>query len=207
MDGQPISKDKPEVWRKDLLFASSMLLMCCMFIFGLIAIPLGLSDQNQKVISANATLTAFAAATQQINATATAVARLTEQNQYEYIERFDGPSGYWFVGLYEKQYGDARISIKDGVYIWDVADPKDFTQSTDFSKKDKIKDFDIFIDTKFVASSATGAVCSGFFFRRRPSWDDGSYMFTICNDSHFEVHYYDKSKWQPITLSDYEDMI
>jgi hypothetical protein len=32
-------------------------------------------------------------------------------------------------------------------------------------------------------------------------------MFTICNDSHFELHYYDENKWQPITLSDYEDII
>jgi hypothetical protein len=207
MDRQLTTQDKSEAWRGDFLFAAIMLVICCVFTTGLISIPLWLSKQNQKIISANATSTAFAVATQQINATATAMARFKEQNQYEYIERFDQPSGYWFVGLYEKQYADARISIKDGVYIWDVANSKDSTQSTDFSKKDKIKDFDVFMDTKFVENSAIDPVCSGFFFRRQPTWDDGAYIFTICNDSHFEVHYHHKNKWQPINLSDHEGVI
>lgn len=207
MDRQPAAQDKSESWRRDCLFAGVMLVICCMFITGLISIPLWLSNQNQKIISANATSTAFAVATQQQHATATAVARLAEQDGYEYVERFDRPSGYWFVGLYEP-FGEAQISINDGIYLWDVIDSENSTFSVEFSKKNKIKDFDIYMDSKFVKGSTRNAVCSGFFFRK-PSinWSNGVYVFTICNDAHFRVDYYEKDQWQTITFSEYENAI
>jgi hypothetical protein len=207
MTQQPTMENKKAFFKNDRKLVCSMLIFYGLCILGLIVATFWGLDRRQRTISANATWTAFALATQQANVTATAVARLTEQDQYEYIERFDRYSGYWFVGLYEKQYGDARISIKDGVYIWDIADPKDSALSTEFYKKDKIKDFDVYMDTKFVESSAIGSTCSGFFFRRQSTWDDGTYIFTICNDSHFEVQYYEANKWRPINFSEYESTI
>lgn len=207
MTQRPASENTKGFLKNDRKLVCGMLVFYGLCILGLITTTFWGLDRRQRAISANATSTAFAVATQQANVTATAKAHLAEHDQYEYIERFDRSSGYWFVGMYEKQYGDARISIKDGVYIWDIADPKSFTQATDFYKKSKVKNFDVYMDTKVVESSAIGAVCSGFFFRRQSTWDDGSYMFTICNDSHFEVQYYEESKWLPINLSEYERTI
>jgi hypothetical protein len=207
MEQQSTAKDKSEVWRRDCLLASSMFLICCMFLFGLIAVPIWFSNQSQQIISANATSTAYVIATQQTYGTATAVARLTEQDGYEYVERFNRPSGYWFVGLYEP-FGEAQISINDGVYLWDVIDSENSTLSAEFYKKNKIKDFDLYMDSKIVKSSTRNAVCSGFFFRK-PSinWSNGVYVFTICNDAHFRVDYYDKDQWQTITFSEHENAI
>ena len=201
------TENKKGIFQNDRRLVCSMLVFYGMCIVGAIAITiLGLNRRNQT-ISAHATSTAAIMATEQAKVTATAVARAAAQDNYEYIERFDKVSGRWFVGKYESQYGDVQISIKDGVYIWDVADPKNFTQATDFYKGNKLKDFDIYMDLKFVESSETGAVCSGLFFRRPSDWEYGTYVFNVCNDSRFKVLYYEGDSWQTITSSGYESSI
>ena len=88
--------------------------------------------------------------------------------------------------------------------MWDIADPKGFTQGTEFYKGNNIKDFDVYMDIKFVEATSTGTICSGLTFRKSPKgWDSGAYVFSICNDSHFEVHYYGENGWQAITNSEY----
>ncbi len=207
MDQEIPVEEKNSFFRNDRKLVCSMFVIYGLCILGLITATVWGLDRRSRQIAANATAIAGTVATQQAKITATAVARLAEQDQYEYIERFDKVSGYWFVGSYEKRYSDAKISIKDGVYIWDIADSKHSALSTDFYKKDGIKDFDVYMDTKFVKNSETGAVCGGFYFRRQPTWEEGTYAFTICNDSHFEVQYYDETKWHPINFSDYVSVI
>ncbi len=207
---QQTTENKKGFFRNDRRLVCSMLVVYGLCILGLIATTFWWLDHRQRTISANATSTAGALATEEAKVTATAVARLAEQDQYEYVERFDKPSGYWYVGMYDenKKFGDTQLSIKDGVYIWAVADTKGFTQSIDFSKEDKVKDFDVYVDSKVVQGPKESTVCSGLFFRRRTSdWNDGAYTFSICNNAHFEVHYYGDNKWQTITYSEYERAI
>jgi len=207
MEIQP-TEQKKSFLQNDRLLVCSMLAIYGICFLGVVGTVFwGLNRRNQT-ISTNATATAAIIATEQAKVTATAVARTAEQEKYEYIERFDRITGDWFVGMYERKYGNARITIRDGVYIWNIIDSKSYTQATDFYKDSQIKDFDIYVDSKFVGDSKLGAVCSGFFFRKTDiQWEDGAYIFTICNDSRFEVQYYGKDGWHPITVSGYISVI
>jgi hypothetical protein len=202
------TENKKSFLQNDRRLVCSMLVFYGVCIVGVIALTFwGLARRNQT-ISTNATSTAAVVATQRASTTSTAIARVAKQNSYEYIERFDKVSGRWFVGQYDRRYADAHISIKDGFYMWDVADPKSFTQATDFYKGNKLKDFDIYMDLKFIESSKAGAACSGFFFRRPyAGWEFGAYTFIICDNSHFKVLHYDRNGWQTITYSEYETAI
>lgn len=202
MEVQP-TEQKKSFLKNDRLLLCGMLAIYGVCIVGCIgALFFGLNRRNQE-IAARATSTAAVKATEQAKMTATAAARTTEQEKYEYIERFDRITGDWFVGVYDRQYGVARMVIRDGVYIWTIKDSKGFTQAAEFYKDNKIKDFDIYLDTKFVGDSKAGIACSGFFFRKAPiSWEDGAYIFNICNDTHFEIQYYSEKGWQPITISE-----
>ncbi len=193
--------------KKDLRFAGGMLgiyLACCILSIGGTFL---LIKEDRKVSSANATATTKAVAAQQANATATATFRTTEHDNYEFIERFDSVSTLWYVGAYDRRFAIANTAIQDGFYIWDIEDPMGNTQGTDFTLDYKIKDFDVYIDSKFVESPGSGAVCGGLSFRR-PSedWAFGGYMFMICDDSRYNVSYYDKDGWRAITQN-YDDSI
>src|SRR6266516_7436954 len=128
---QPTTENKQSFFRNDRRLVCSMLVVYGLCILGAIVATFWGLDQHNKKLLADATSTAFAIATERAKVTATAAARLAEQDQYEYVERFDTPSGYWYVGMYDenKKFGDTQLSIKDGVYIWAVADTKGFTQS------------------------------------------------------------------------------
>ncbi len=138
MDEQPITNARKSFLQNDRMLVCSMLIFYGLCFFGAIAAVFWGLNRREQTISANATSTAGVIATQQANATGTAVARLAEQDKYEYIERFDKITSDWYVGSYEKKYGDLRLIIKNGVYIWDVTDTKGFTQSTPFYKGNKI---------------------------------------------------------------------
>jgi len=208
VETQSTAGEKKSFFQNDRLLVYSMLAFYGLCILSCIAVIFGGLVRTNKKMAANATSTASINATEQAMGTATALARAADQDTYEFIERFDQVSGRWFVGYYEKYISDARIAIKDGVYIWDVAKSKDYTLSTDFYKGNKLKDFDVYVDMKFVESSKLGAVCSGFFFRK-PSqdWIDGAYIFTVCNDSHYEIQFYNENGWKTITYSEYMNMV
>lgn len=208
METQLPTEQRKSFLQNDRLLVCGMLTIYGVCILGAIgAVFWGLNYRNQ-VVSANETATASILATQQAEVTATAVARAVSQDQYEYIERFDRISGDWFVGSYPKKYSDAQMTIKDGVYIWDIRDSKGFTQATDFYKGDKLKDFDIYMDIKFIKDDIKGAACAGFFFRRTDAdWNNGAYTFTICDDSRFEIYYFEENRWQNITFVEYENSI
>jgi len=204
MENNNMTENKKGFLQNDRRLVCSMFVFYGICILGLIAAAFWGLDRNRQATSANATATASNNATQQANATSTAIAHATELAQYEFIEHFDKVSGRWYVGQYERQYGDILIAIRDGVYVWDIADPKGFTQGTEFYKGNNIKDFDVYMDIKFVEATSTGTICSGLTFRKSPKgWDSGAYVFSICNDSHFEVHYYGENGWQAITNSEY----
>jgi hypothetical protein len=182
--------------------------LSCVCIFGLMAVQLwGLNDLKTTIL-ANATSTAFAVATQQKDVYATAIIHATEQAHYEFIERFDQVSARWYVGPHNTQYGDASYSIKDGVYIWNVHKSGDFSFWRDFYKGNKIKDFDVYLDARFVESESQGFVCAGLAFRKvEGEWNNGAFVFSICNDSHFLIQYYDRDGWRDVTNSNFIDFI
>ena len=208
MENKDILEDKKRIFQNDFVPLVVFLAMSCICLFGLIAVTFwGLND-FKKTILANATSTAFSVATQQINVTSTAVVRATEQAHYEFIEQFDEVSARWYVGPHDRQYGDALYSIKDGIYIWDVRKSSEFSFSTDFYKGNKIKDFDVYVDIRFVESDSQGLVCAGLAFRKLDDdWSKGAFVFSICNDSHFKIQYYDREGWKSVTNSDFINFI
>jgi hypothetical protein len=165
------------------------------------------ANANATATGAALASTSAAIASQESNATATAVARTEEQNQYEFVERFDEVSGRWYVGLYRNR-GDMTYSIKNGVYAWDVSAAKGYSFSSGFYKGNDIKDFDVFMDIQFVDSESREFLCSGLAFRKSEAdWEGGAYVFNICKDSRFNVEYYDKNGWKPIVNSGYSSII
>jgi 3-keto-disaccharide hydrolase len=208
MTQQLTSQNQKSFLKNDSKLVCSMLVFYSLCILGLIAATFWGLNGRRLALSANATSTAFAVATQQANATITAAAKLAEQDQYEYVERFDKITSRWFVGQYDREYGEASIEIKEGVYVWNIKTPKDYTYGTDFYRGSGIKDFDVYIDAKVVDHSTQGVVCNGFVFRKSSlGWEDGAYVFSVCNDSHYEIYYYQTGKWDIISVSEYNDLI
>ena len=208
MTQQPPTENQKSFFKNDRKLVCSMLVIYSLCIFAAIAATFWGLDRRRLTLAANATATADAVSTQQANVTATAAAILAEQDRYEYIERFDKTSRRWFVGPYDREYGEATAAIKDGVYVWNIVTPKDYTYGTDFYRGSGIKDFDVYMDAKFVDASAPGTACSGFVFRKSSlGWDDGAYVFFICNDSHYEIYYYQNEKWETILVSEYQAVI
>lgn len=208
MENEAASDDKKGNLQTYLVPIFGLLAVSCICIFTLVAISLwGLNDLKTTILT-NATSTAFAVATQQGKVSATAISHATEQADYEFIEQFDEVSARWYVGPYNRQYGDVYYSIEDGVYKWDIRKASDFTFSTDFYKGNKIKDFDVYLDTRFVESESLGAVCAGLAFRKPGAdWKEGAFLFALCNDSHFRVLYYDRDGWRAVTNSDFMSFI
>lgn len=203
MNVSPQTENRKNVLRNDRLLACSMLAVYGVCLLGLIAATLWGTDRRNKTLIAHATSTAFAAATQQANVTATAVALLSEQDHYEFVERFDEDTTRWFTGKELKEYGDVNAAIRGGVYIWKIVDPQGYIQGRDvqFYKAINSSNFDVYIDLKFIENPGPKTVCSGLVFRKSPKgWDDGAYVFSICDDSHYEV-YYVADAWDSIESS------
>lgn len=208
MQTQPVEQRKSFL-QNDRLLVCGMLVIYGVCILGAIGAGFfGLRWGSQK-ISSNATATAAVIATKQVQATETAVARLVEQDKYEYIERFDRISGDWFVGKDKSSYGDVDVSIQDGVYIWKINDPKGYIQGEDFYRKTtSLKDYDIYVDLKFVETPRTEDTCAGLTFRKSiAGWDGGAYVFFICDDGYYEVEYFESDTWESIQPQKYSDAI
>lgn len=194
--------------RKDLRILVIMLAIyaiCCMIFLSGSFIWI---REDRKAVSANATATDAIAATQRANATATSIAHNIELDQYDYIERFEDVPKRWFVGNIDDEDETYTVTVADGVYKWDIIDSNDYLQGTDFYQGFSIRDFDAYVDIKFQEGVRQGAVCSGLTFRESSyGWEDGIFIFSICNDAHFEVYYYDLNGWQEVTYSSRNDLI
>jgi hypothetical protein len=206
MENNNVTENKKGFLQNDRRLVCSMFVFYGICIVGLIAAAFWGLDRSRQAASANKTATAVINATQQVDATFTAVARTTEQAQYEFIERFQARSNLWAVGPRNNEYWKGELMIKNGSYIWNVEEvKKPFIWLGDFHRGANMKDFDLYVDTKF-KDGLLGNVCSGLVFRKALNgWDAGAYTFSICNDSHFRIFYYDKDQWDPIadwTLSD-----
>jgi len=190
------------------------LLVCSMFVFygvcilGLIGTTFWWLNQRNQTISANATATAAAMTTQQAAITSTAIARATEHAQYKFIDRFDSNSSRWTIGSQNSDYWEGSTRIKDGVYTWEVDKvKKTFVHWEDFYHGFPIKDFDVYLDVKFV-EGPLGDVCGGLVFRKSPKgWDNGAFIFTICNDSTFKVEYHGENGWEYVSNWEDNDII
>jgi hypothetical protein len=195
--------------QNDRLLVCSMLVFYGVCIIGLIGAAFWWLNERSQILSASATSTAVAVGTQHANATVTAIAHATEQAQFEFIDRFDDNSRHWYVGEYKNNgYWDGSMEIKEGVYAWSVEKVKNtFVQRIDFSHTSPIKDFDVYLDTKFVEGTF-GDVCGGLVFRRSfKGWDNGAYIFMICNNSTFEIQFHGDQGWENILNGKYSDMI
>jgi hypothetical protein len=207
MEIEPSVENKPiPSSNKFFIICSILAIYSICMVVACAGIAWGLENESQAM-SANATSTAFAIATQQKNVANTTNAHATAQSQFEFIEPFDEISGRWYVGPV-KQYGDVEYSIKNGVYIWDVHKAGDRPFSADFYKDYNIKDFDTYVDIKFIKSQSKAFVCAGLAYRKDLNdWQIGTFLFTICNDAHFRVHYLSETGWKTITNSDVTNTI
>ena len=103
MTQQPTTENQKSFFKNDRKLVCSMLVLYSLCIVGLIAATFWGLNRRRLTLSTNATSTAFAIATERAIVTGTAAAKLAEQDQYEYVERFDETSRRWFVGPYDRQ--------------------------------------------------------------------------------------------------------
>jgi len=194
--------ENKKIIRKDTWFVCSMLVIyaiCFILVIGGSYIWIR-DDRNATY--AHATATEGAIATQQANATATAVAHSTEQAQFEIIDRFDNNSGRWYTGNASGDYGDFSAYIINGLYTWSITNVKGYTQGDDFHKGNNFKNFDTYLDIKFDDKMEAGTTCSGLVFRKSSlGWEDGAYVYSICNDAHYGIFYYQTGDWETINVS------
>jgi 3-keto-disaccharide hydrolase len=202
---QPTTKNQRGFWGNDRNLVCSMFIFYGLCILGAIIATIWGLDRHSRTISANATSTAFAMATEQAHVTATAVARRTAQANYELVDRFDSNKNVWRQGTENNEYWNGSTLVNDGVYLWKVKQTKKtFISWADFSKDDKIGDFDVYVDVKML-DAAPGDVCSGLIFRMSPQgWDQGGYYYALCNDSSAKISYHtEKEGWEDIKALSY----
>jgi len=209
MDEQPITNARKSFLRNDRMLVCSMLVFYGLCFIGLTGTAFWWLNQRSQTVSSGATSTAVAIATQQVNATVTAIAHTTELAQFEFIDHFDDTSGHWYVGTPPKNSRwDGSLQIKDGVYTWNVNKVKEpFVYQTDFFHEIPVKDFDTYLDAKFT-EEISGDVCSGLVFRKSfKGWNHGAYVFIICNDSTFSIAYFGENGWDNILGRRFSDTI
>ena len=193
---------------KKSFLQNDRMLVCSMFIFygfciiGLAGAAAWWLNQRSQTLSASATSTAYAMATQQISGTATAVARATELAQYELIDRFDSNKNKWQTGPLLGFDWDGNPHITSGVFVWDIEDvyQDQAIISMEFDPVNNyIKNYDTYVDTK-LSNVPSGVACSGLIFRRAPlGWETGGYSFMICNEGYFNIYYHNaKDGWQEL---------
>jgi hypothetical protein len=172
--------------------------LCCIGLFGG---GFWWLNQRSQTLLANATSTAMAAATQQANATATVIVHTTEQAQFEYVDHFEDNSGRWRIEKFKNSSRwDGSLEIKEGVYAWQVDQVKrPFIHQVNYFREYPVEDFDAYLDTRF-PEEESGDVCGGLAFHKSfKGWEQGAYIFVICNDSTFLVAYYGKGAWETMT--------
>lgn len=191
--------ENKKIIRKDVWFACSMLIIYAICFILFVGGSYSWIREDRRATYENATATEAAFATQQANMTATVVAHVTEQAQYEYIERFDNGAGRWYTGDESGDFGEYSVFAKDGVYVWDITDSKGYTKSIDYFRQEStFKDYDLYVDIKF-ASIPEGSVCSGLVFRKNfIGWDGGAYVFNICSNKRYYIAYYKSENWDTI---------
>jgi len=209
MGGQSMESSMPIEEKKSFLqndrkLVCSMLVFYSLCILGFIGATIWGLDNRSKKISLNAASTAFVVATQHANATVTAVAHATEQAQYKYVDKFN-KIGNWSVETITDEYMNGSLAINGGIYAWNIREVKQpFYYWADSYKGTRIKDFDVYVDSKVIEGDA----CTGFLFRKSPgNWEDGAYTFSVCNNSYFEVDYYKQGKWDTLQDLKYSDAI
>jgi hypothetical protein len=210
MTQQPATEDPKSFFRNDGKLVCSMLVLYGLCILVLSVAALWGLNQGWLALSANATSTAGIVATQQVQGTATAIARTTELAKYAVVDTFDSNINQWRTGP-EFGMGSAETPrITSGVYSWDIdaVDQEYAVIWVDFVPgNDYIKNYDTYVDTKF-AEVPAGNPCSGLMFRKAPlGWDTGGYSFVLCRSGYFAIHYHNaKNGWQEIR-SQYHSLI
>ena len=200
MDEQLVKENKPSAQKSNFLLVCGLFGLYTVCILGAFGAIIGALQYEKQAYQVNITSTAGAVETQQANAEATAMARATAQDGYKFIERFDQVSGRWYVGPHNNDYGDATFAIKDGAYIWDIRQAKGFTFSSNFYKGNKLEDFDVYVDIRFFETESTGFVCAGLAFQQlEDSWNEGAFVFSVCNGAQFKIQSFDVDGWQVIT--------
>lgn len=199
MTQQPATENDTSFFRNNRKLVCSVLVVCGLCILGSIAATLGGMYFRQEMISAEATSTALEITTQQAG-TATAVAHRKELETYEFVDPFDTNVNDWMLGSHDNEYWVGKTIIKAGVYLWEVTEVKQgFIQWSNYSEGKMFEDFDIYVDSKILESTAN-QVCSGLIFRRSSKgWDHGGYAFNVCNNSFFSVAYHGEDGWQQIS--------
>jgi hypothetical protein len=186
MEQQTTIENQKGTWKKYRFLAGSVLGLCMICILISVALTSKKLIERQKTIS---------------NTTATAVAHTVEQDQYEVVERFDVPTNLWYSGPEDDEYWVGQVSIENGAYIWNADEVKQtFYQWADFHGQNSasVSNFDVYMDVKF--KGTLGGVCGGLVFRdSRNYWQDARYVFSICNNSYFEVYYDDQDGWHAIS--------
>src|SRR5512138_1819578 len=218
MDQEIPIEDRNSFWRDNRfrLLVCGVLALCGVCALGLVAVTVWGWELRSWAIATDPAPTALAVATQQTQANATAItyttqqtqstatasARRTEQAQYQLVDRFDNNHEDWLVSIIDNEDMAGSVKIIGGTLLWDIQKVKQpFVDSINFHYMDNMErfnDFDVYVDSEIV-SKQPGDACSGFVFREDTyDWEQGAYIFSVCNDSTFNVYYYKEGDWESI---------
>lgn len=192
------TENKKRFLQNDRLLVCSLLMVYALCLFGFTGAVYWVMNRGREFTAG-----------QQANATATAVARATEQSQFEIVEHFDKTLGQWQVGKYKNHRGwDGSLEITEGTYVWTIDKvQRPFLDEVEFFQSRPVKDFDVYLDTRWTGGTV-GNSCSGLVFRRSfQGWAHGAYVFMLCSDSTFNVSYYDGSDWESFSGKRFNDTI
>jgi len=192
-------EDKKSFLKNDRLLVCSMLGFYAFCILGLVGAAIWGLDRRSKGIAANATATAAVVATERAAVTATAIAHRTEQAQYSIVEPFSDNRRDWMVTSINDEYAIGSLAINGGLYAWNMHEvKKPFFNWADCPVGGWLNDFDTYVDVK-VTDGSPDNICTGFLFRMASSdWEEGTYIFSVCNDSYYYVSYYEHEDWDII---------
>lgn len=202
MTQQQTTENQTVFYQDDRKLVCSLLVAYGLCILGAIAATIWGLNRRQLTLAANATSTADAFATGQANATATLVARGTEQAQFKVVDDFNDNHRNWLTETVKDEYMNGTLAIYSGMYVWNIQKVKQpFVYWANLRGVVGAEDFDVYVDSK-IAPASSGEVCSGFVFRTASiNWEEGGYTFSVCNGSYFDVDYYENGEWT--TISDY----
>jgi hypothetical protein len=160
------------------------------------------------VMPQSATATFEAAPLSQLQATSTAIARATTLASYEVIDTFDSNTNDWVTGPRIGFESDETSWITSGEYLWQIDETyvdHAMLSAEFYPMNDYIKNYDVYVDTKFV-EAPTQSTCSGLMFRQSPlSW--GGYFYVICHSGHFGIYYQNKTQdWEEIAFQPYDSI-
>jgi type II secretory pathway pseudopilin PulG len=173
----------------------------CIVIAGATAVAFyAVNTANEKQKASLATEQAHATSTA-VSVTSTAVYQVTQVAGYQFFDDFDDNKNNWSHGVENNKYWRGSISVRDGMYVWDIRSFHGLGASRswrDFEANTYVDNFDMSVDAKLQSLTAQSPCYAVAFRTSTDGVGNGAYIFSVCNSGWFYVNYSDERDEQLI---------